>query len=58
MRVIRISYRYDSPLTIVCQERYLVLFLLVCEQFSWFFLVIVIVVNALNLNILYRNTLC
>ena len=32
--------------------------LLVCEQFSWFFHVIVIVVNALNLNILYRNTLC
>ena len=32
--------------------------LLVCEQFSWFFHVIVIVVNALNLTILYRNTLC
>ena len=28
--------------------------LLVCEQFSWFFHVIVIVVNALNFNILCR----
>ena len=32
--------------------------LLVCEQFSCFFHVIVYKCNVLNLNILYRNTLC